>query len=72
MIVIIIVTIVFPHIRPAGIIFVCGLQLWVLLNFTYIKVCLVRALLEMWVLFKEGSYMRKYGIYCELLKRLIY
>ena len=56
---------IFPHIRPMGIICLYGLQLRVLLellNFAYIKVCLVRALLEMRVLFEGGPYMRKLGM----------
>ena len=40
-----------------------------LLNFTYIKVCQVRALLEMRVLFKGGPYMRKYGRYLKRFEK---
>ena len=52
-------------IRPAGINFLLGLQMRVLLEITkfhHIKVCLLRALLELRALFEGGPYMRKYGM----------
>ena len=56
-------TTIFPYIRPLSIIFLLGLLLRVLLNFTYIKVCQVQALLELRAIFEGGPYMRKYGIH---------
>ena len=56
---------VFPHIRPAGIIILHGLQMRVLLktlHFYYIRLLEFQVLLELRVLFEGGPYMRKYGI----------
>ena len=58
------VAIVFPHIRPAGIIILCRLPMRVLLeNTTFLlyKVIKLQVLLELRVLFEGGAYMRKYG-----------
>ena len=61
---------VFPHIRPAGIIILNSLQMRVLLeNTTFLlhKIVRIADIIRLRVLFEGGPYMRKYGIYKQII-----